>query len=72
MRGVPILAAFFLLFTIASLLIPSPLFPGSFLCLSIGSAVKEYTVYLSALFNGVIYGVVLWITFVVLSRRLEK
>lgn len=72
MRGVPILAAFFVLFTVASLLVPCPLFPGSYLCLSIGSAVTEYAVYLSALFNGVIYGVVLWLMFVVLSRRLEK
>jgi len=32
MRGVLILVVFFSMFTVASLLIPSPMFPGNFFC----------------------------------------
>jgi hypothetical protein len=72
MRGVLILIAFFVLFTAASLLIPSPMFPGNILCTLIGETIREYSKYLSAVFNGVFYGVILWLVFVVTSRRLEK
>jgi len=72
MRGLLILIAFFILFTAASLLIPSPMFPGNILCTLIGEAIHEYSKYLSAVFNGIVYGVILWLVFVVTSRRLEK
>ena len=72
MRGLVILVAFFFLFTSASLLIPSPMFPGNFFCTLIGEAISEYARYLSAIFNGVFYGVILWLVFVVISKRLEK
>jgi hypothetical protein len=71
MRGALILIAFFSLFTLASLLIPSPMFPGIFFCALIGGAVSEYVGYLSAFFNGLFYGVILWLIFTVISRRLE-
>jgi hypothetical protein len=38
----------------------------------IGDVTSEYSKYLSALFNGVFYALVLWLIFVVISRRLEK
>jgi len=72
MRGLLILLAFFLLFTSASLLIPSQMFPGNIFCGLIGEAIREYSKYLSAVFNGVFYGVILWLVFAVTSRRLEK
>lgn len=71
MRGVLILIVFFLLFTFASLLIPTPMFPGNFFCTLIGDSVVEYAEYLSAVFNGVFYGVILWLVFVVVARKLE-
>ena len=71
MRGALILIVFFSLFTLASLLIPSPMFPGTFFCTLIGGAISEYAEYLSAVFNGLLYGVILWIVFTVISRRLE-
>jgi len=71
MRGALILVVFFLMFTFASLLIPSPMFPGNFFCTLIGESISEYTEYLSAVFNGLFYGVILWIVFTVISRRLE-
>jgi hypothetical protein len=70
MRGTLILAVFFSVFTLASLLIPSPMFPGSILCALIGGKIVQYSGYLSALFNGVFYGAILWATFVAISRRL--
>jgi hypothetical protein len=72
MKGLAILVAFFLLFTSASLLIPSPMFPGNFFCALIGENASEYSEYLSAVFNGVFYGVILWLVFVLISRRFEE
>jgi len=72
MRGAVILIAFFLLFTSASLLIPSPMFPGNFFCTLIGEAITEYAEFLSAIFNGVFYSAILWLTFIVISRKFEE
>jgi len=71
MRGAIILLAFLLLFTSASLLIPSPMFPGNFFCELIGTATSSYAKYLSAVFNGIFYGIILWLVFIVISRRFE-
>jgi hypothetical protein len=71
MRGALILIVFFLMFTFASLLIPSPMFPGTFFCTLIGASISEFAKYLSAVFNGLFYGGILWIVFTVISRRLE-
>ncbi|MDH5459872.1 MAG: hypothetical protein OEW71_02400 [Candidatus Bathyarchaeota archaeon] len=72
MRGALILIAFFLLFASASLLIPSPMFPGNFFCALIGETISEYAGYLSAVFNGVFYSTILWLVFIVISKRLEE
>jgi len=72
MKGTLILVVFFLMFTSASLLIPSPMFPGNFFCMLIGEAISQYVEFLSALFNGVFYSMILWLVFVVISRRLEE
>jgi hypothetical protein len=70
-RGALILIVFFSMFTAASLLIPSPMFPGNMLCTLIGAITSEYANFLSAVFNGVFYGVILWLAFVNISKRLE-
>ncbi len=72
MREVSILIVFFLMFTFASLLIPSPMFPGNVLSGLIGVVMSEYVKYLSAVFNGIFYAIILWLVFTVISRRLEK
>lgn len=72
MKGTIILLVFFVLFTGASLLIPSPMFPGNVLCALMGGTAVMYSSYLSALFNGVLYSFALWIVFVSISRRLER
>jgi len=67
-----IVLAFFSLFTVASLLIPVPMFPGSWFCTLIGQAVRDYVGVLSAIFNGAFYGSILWLVFIGISRKLEK
>jgi hypothetical protein len=71
MRGIIILA-FFSLFAVASLLIPVPLFPGSWFCALIGQAIIDYVSILSAVFNGLFYGGILWIIFSGVSRKLGE
>jgi len=67
-----IILAFFSLFAVASLLIPVPMFPGSWFCTLIGQAVKDYVGVLSAIFNGAFYGSMLCLVFMGISRKLEK
>jgi hypothetical protein len=71
MKGM-IALAFFSLFLVASLLIPIPMFPGSWFCALIGKAVLDYVSVLSALFNGIFYGVILWLVFLGISRKIAK
>ena len=72
MRGTLILIVFFSIFVSASLLIPSPMFPGNIFCTLIGEVAMDYAEYLSAVFNGVFYGTLLWLVFTLISRRLEQ
>lgn len=72
MKGSLILLVFFALFAAASLLLPSPMFPGNVLCWLIGGAAIQYATYLSAFFNGILYGGTLWLLFVGLTRRLTQ
>jgi hypothetical protein len=67
-----IVVAFFSLFAAASLLIPVPLFPGSWFVALIGQGALEYMSVLSALFNGLFYGIILWAVFIALSRKLSE
>jgi hypothetical protein len=71
MQGAKILIAFFFLFMVASLLIPSPMFPGNAFCVLIGGAISQYAAFWSAFLNGIFYGVILWLVFVLISRRFE-
>ena len=71
MKGI-IALAFFSLFAAASLLIPVPMFPGSWFCGLIGQSVQEYVGVISAVFNGLFYGVMLWLIFIGISRKLAK
>jgi len=71
MKGI-IIIPFFLIFAIASLLIPTPIFPGSWFCSAIGSGIQEYVVVFSAVLNGLFYGSILWLIFIGLSRKLTE
>ncbi|MEJ2125972.1 MAG: hypothetical protein P8X87_01915 [Candidatus Bathyarchaeota archaeon] len=75
MRATSVFFAFFLLFTFASLAVPIPLFPGSAITAFIQnpiSAISEYLVYIAAITNGLIYGIVVWVVFFFVDKKLEK
>jgi hypothetical protein len=72
MRGTRILIVFFVAFTVATLLIPAPMFPGNIICGFLGTKVQAYITFVSALVNGAIYGVSMWLVFLALGRKLSQ
>jgi len=72
LRGTLILIVFFSLFTVASLLMSSPMPPGTILSGLFGMSAGTFAQVSSALFNGLFYGVILWTAFVLLSKRLGE
>jgi len=72
MRCIPILVVFFVIFTFASLLMANPMFPGSFFHIILGESLREYSEFVEAMVNGVFYGMIFWLVFVGISKRLEK
>lgn len=73
MRGGPVFLAFFVLFAAASYAVPVPLFPGSYVpFLGIVEIPSGYAPLISAVVNGLVYGAVVWLVFVLASRRLEE
>jgi len=72
MRATAIFAAFFLLFTSASIAVPIPLFPGNMITTLFGIPASEYMPYLEALTNGLTYGFITWIVFFLVDKKIEK
>ena len=72
MKATAIFAAFFLLFTCASIAVPISLFPGNMISTLFGISASEYVRYLEALTNGLTYGFLTWIVFFLLARKIEK
>jgi hypothetical protein len=73
MRGGPIFLVFFVLFAVASYAVPVPLFPGSFVpLLGIVNIPGAYTPVVSAVVNGLVYGLIVWLVFILVSRRFEE
>jgi hypothetical protein len=71
-KSASILLAFFSIFAVASIIIPLPMFPGSWFCALFGERLVEYVRVLSAVFNGAFYGGILWLMFVGLGKKLEQ
>ena len=67
-----IIIPFFLIFAVTSLLIPTPIFPGSWFSTALGLGIKEYVGVFSAVFNGLFYGSILWLIFIGLRRKLTE
>jgi hypothetical protein len=72
MRATAIFVAFFLLFTSATIAVPVPLFPGNMLPTLLEIPSSEYIPYLEALTNGLTYGFITWIVFLLLARKIEN
>lgn len=69
MRGLAVFGAFFFIFLVSSLVIPSPLFPGSVVCLAFGVGGIFWVV--CALVNGLVYGFVVWVVYFVVFRWVD-
>ncbi len=48
------------------------LISGNFISNLVGGLAGEYQKFISAIFNGIFYGTILWLVFVAVSRRYEK
>jgi hypothetical protein len=73
MHGGAIFLAFFVLFSVASYAVPVPLFPGSLVPLfGFINVPAAYVPLASAVVNGIVYGLVVWLVFLLVSRRLEE
>jgi len=73
MQGGAIFLAFFVLFTVASCAVPVPLFPGNLVSvLGFITVPVGYAPFVSAVVNGLVYGFVVWLVFVLVSRRFEE
>ncbi|MFQ5836848.1 MAG: hypothetical protein ACE5HG_03250 [Candidatus Bathyarchaeia archaeon] len=72
MRAAAIFVAFFLLFTCASIAVPVPLFPGNMVPMWFGIPLSEYTPYIEAVANGLLYGFITWTVFFLINRKMDK
>jgi len=71
MRGGAVFLTFFLLFTLTSLAVPVPLFPGSVINTIFSLPIDSYAPLISAITNGITYGLVVWLVFFLATRRLD-
>lgn len=75
MKGGAIFLVFFIFFTLATLAVPIPLFPGNMVhsvFSSLGIPISFYTSLLEAVANGILYGFIVWMIYVLVSKRLEE
>jgi len=76
MRGGVVFLVFFVFFTLASLVVPIPLFPGNLGHLvfsSSGIPISAATLLmLNAMVNGTLYSFIVWVVFVLVTRKLEE
>jgi hypothetical protein len=66
---------FIAMFTFISYLVPTPMFPGSYVCGGIGRAVsivEENVQIFSSLFNGLFYGGIMGLIFFGASRKIKN
>lgn len=73
MRDGAIFLVFFIFFTLTTLAVPIPLFPGNMVHQVFSSVgMPVYTPLLDALANGTLYGFIVWIIYVIVSRKLAE
>ncbi|MBE0513320.1 hypothetical protein IBX38_09760 [Candidatus Bathyarchaeota archaeon] len=71
MKAAAIFVAFFLLFTCASIAVPVPMFPGNMIPTWLRIPLSEYTPYIEAVANGLLYGFITWIVFFLINRKID-
>jgi hypothetical protein len=71
-NGAQVFIAFFLVFTAASIAVPIPLFPGNFVGSFFYVPFIDYIMYIEAITNGIAYGLVIWLLFFLIIKKLDK
>lgn len=72
MRGGAVFLSFFILFTLATLAVPVPLFPGNMFSAWFGLTSSTYASLFSAVVNGIAYGLIIWLVFILATRGLDE
>jgi hypothetical protein len=72
MRGGTVFLIFFVLFSAASYGIPVPLFPGNIVLSWVTSVPAMYAPLISALVNGIVYGCIVWLVFIIVISKFEE
>jgi membrane protein insertase Oxa1/YidC/SpoIIIJ len=72
MKDSPVFVVFFAFFTLATIVAPIPMFPGTMIYTWFGIPSTSYGFYISAIINGITYGLVAWIVYVLASKKIEK
>lgn len=72
MKAVQIFIAFFLVFTAASIAVPVSIFPGNLVTSFFHIPYIEYIIYIEAITNGIAYGLVIWLIFFLIIKKLDK
>ncbi len=70
-----IMLGFIAMFAVISYLIPTPMFPGNYVCGGIGKAaqfVEQNLQIFSSLFNGLFYGGIMGLIFFGASRKIKN
>jgi len=68
-KGAPFFIIFFLLFAVAILLIPTPMFPGDNLLAMANMAATEGGFILGGLINALLYSLIAWAVFVLAMKK---
>ncbi|UCE15716.1 MAG: hypothetical protein JSV12_07580 [Candidatus Bathyarchaeota archaeon] len=72
MKDSPIFVVFFVFFTLATVVAPVPMFPGNMIYIWFEMSPMSYAFYISAIINGITYGLVAWIVYVLASKMIGK
>lgn len=70
LKGAWFFVVFFFLFATAVYLIPTPMFPGYLVLSVLDAASMRYASFLSALINGITYGLIAWAVFAFAMRKI--
>jgi len=68
MKDSLIFVTFFVFWTLATIVAPVPLFPGNMVYIWFEASPVSYFFYISAIINGITYGLVIWIVYELCSK----
>lgn len=70
LKGALFFVVFFLIFATAVYFIPTPMFPGDIILNLANASTLPQATFLSALINGITYGLIAWAVFAVAMRKI--